>query len=85
MSQSVSWSSEKQPPARGPMTHFWRVRKTLPWRVGHQCRILARAAGPGPRSICVEFADGARVITHRHAVRRLAGGEDASQLSEPAT
>jgi hypothetical protein len=55
----------------GAMTHFWRVRKTLPQRWGQPCRVLIRGAGPGPRSICVEIEDGVRVVTHRHAVRRL--------------
>jgi len=53
------------------MTHFWRIRTTLPQRKGDPCRILARARGPGPRNILVEFADGRRVVTHRYAVRRL--------------
>jgi hypothetical protein len=56
------------------MTHYWRVRKTLPDRWGQGCRILARGAGPGPRNICVEFEDRVRVVTHRHAVRRLPEG-----------
>jgi hypothetical protein len=53
------------------MTHYWRVRKTLPARYRQPCRVIARAWGPGPRSICVEFEDGHRVIACRHAVRRL--------------
>ncbi len=57
--------------ASEPLTHFWRVRTTLPDRTGQRCRVVARGAGPGPRNILVEFADGYRVVTHRYAVRRL--------------
>lgn len=52
-------------------THYWRIRKTLPQRTGEPCRVVVRGRGPGPRNILVEFADGYRVVTHRHAVRRL--------------
>jgi hypothetical protein len=57
--------------AEPPLTHFWRIRKTLPARHGQACRILARGRGPGPRNIAVEFGDGFRVIAHRYAVRQL--------------
>lgn len=50
--------------------HVWFMRKTLPDRKGQPCRVAARGRGPGPRNILVEFADGYRVVTHRHAVRR---------------
>jgi hypothetical protein len=52
-------------------THYWRVRKTLPERFGQSCAIIARGRGPGPRNIAIEFADGVRVVTYRHAVRLL--------------
>jgi len=48
----------------------WRLKKWLPERHGQACRILARARGPGPRNVLVEFADGLRVVTTRLAVRR---------------
>ena len=54
-----------------PLTHFWRVKTTLPERKGEPCRVLVRGRGPGPRNILVEFADGSRVVTQRYAVRRL--------------
>ncbi len=54
-----------------PLTHFWRIRKTLPGRHGQACRIVVRGRGPGPRNVAVEFGDGFRVVAHRYAVRRL--------------
>ncbi|HYO25061.1 MAG TPA: hypothetical protein VEQ85_08925 [Lacipirellulaceae bacterium] len=67
--QRAAWGGGgSTPPAP---THYWRVRKTLPERFGQSCAIFARASGPGPRSIGVLFGDGVRVVTHRHAVRRL--------------
>lgn len=50
------------------MTHFWRVRKTLPERFGEPCRVLAR----GTMNSCrIEFADGTRHIVSRWAVSKL--------------
>jgi hypothetical protein len=62
-------------------THWWRVRKTLPERFGQPCIIYARGKGRGPRNIGVEFKDGYRVVTHRHAVRNILQ-VDATQSSE---
>lgn len=53
------------------LTHVWFMRKTLPERKGEPCRVVVRGRGPGPKNILVEFADGFRVVSHRHAVRRL--------------
>lgn len=50
------------------MTHRWFWRAKLPDRHGQPCRVIARGK---MNSILVEFADGWRVITSRHAVRRL--------------
>lgn len=47
--------------------HRWWWRARLPERKGQPCRVLARGA---MNTICVEFADGFRVYTSRHAVRR---------------
>lgn len=51
------------------MDHTFRWRRTLGGaeRHGAACRILARGR---MNSICIEFADGWRVITGRYAVRR---------------
>lgn len=57
-----------------PVTHFWRVKTTLPERKGEPCRVLVRGSGLGPRNILVVFADGYRVVTHRYAVRQLKAG-----------
>lgn len=51
-----------------PYIWFWRSR--LPSRTGQPCRVLARGK---MNSILVEFADGFRVVTSRHAVRRPPG------------
>lgn len=56
------------------MTHVWYSRRTLPERKGCPCRVLARGRGRGPRNVLVEFEDGRRVVSHRFAVRRMAGG-----------
>lgn len=53
------------------MTHYWRLRRTLPERNGQPCRVLCAGRGPGPRNILVEFADGLRVVSIRWSVRRL--------------
>lgn len=55
-------------------THRWRWRKWLPERHGQECRVLAWGR---LNSALVEFADGTRVITSRHAVRRLNPGGSA--------
>lgn len=49
-------------------THVWYWRAKLPDRHGQPCRVVARGA---KNSILVEFADGHRVVTSRHAVRRI--------------
>ena len=50
------------------MTHvwWWRSRPIGHDRKGQPCRVLARGR---LQSILVEFGDGYRVITSRHAVR----------------
>jgi hypothetical protein len=53
----------------GGATHVWFWRARLPQRKGQPCRVLARGT---LNSVLVEFDDGARVVTSRHAVRRLA-------------
>lgn len=50
------------------MTHYWRVRATLPERFGEPCRVTARGR---MNSIEVQFADGIKHIVSRYAVRRL--------------
>lgn len=57
------------------MTHRWRWRAKLPDRHGQGCRVLARGK---MNSILVEFADGHRVVTSRHAIRRLPRIPDAA-------
>lgn len=52
------------------MTHVWYWRVRLPERKGQPCRVLARGA---MNSILVELSDGYRVVTSRHAVRRMKG------------
>jgi hypothetical protein len=47
--------------------HVWHWRARLPERKGQACRVLVRG---GRNSVLVEFADGLRVVTSRHAVRR---------------
>lgn len=49
-------------------THYWYWRTRLPKRHNHPCRVLARGR---MNSILVEFRDGFRVITSRHAVRKI--------------
>ncbi|MBX9661886.1 hypothetical protein [Novosphingobium sp.] len=51
-----------------PMTHYWRIRATLPERFGQPCRVIARGR---MNSIQIEFADGVNHIVSRYAVRRL--------------
>lgn len=50
------------------MTHYWRVRATLPERFGQPCSVVARGR---MNSIQVRFADGVNHIVSRYAVRRL--------------
>lgn len=50
------------------MTHYWRVRTTLPERFGEHCRVTARGR---MNSVQVEFADGVRHIVSRWSVRRI--------------
>jgi hypothetical protein len=50
------------------MTHRWRVKKKLPDRYGHPCRIVTRGA---LNSILVEFEDGYQAVTSRWNVRKL--------------
>lgn len=61
---------------RPNLTHYWRLRRWLPERHAHPCRIIARGRGPGPRNILVEFTDGLRVSTARWSVRLLAHARD---------
>lgn len=50
------------------MTHYWRVRATLPERFGQHCRVLTR----GKMNSClVEFGDGVRHVVSRWSVRKL--------------
>lgn len=49
-------------------THIWFWRALLPDRKGQPCRVTARGK---MNSIRVEFPDGFKVITSRHAVRRI--------------
>jgi hypothetical protein len=49
------------------LSHVWWWRRRLPERKGQPCRVVARGA---MNSILVEFGDGFRVVTSRHAVRR---------------
>lgn len=51
-----------------PLTHYWRLRATLPERHGQPCRLLAVGK---MNTIQIEFADGVRHIVSRYAVRRL--------------
>lgn len=53
------------PSSEWPHVWFWRAK--LPERKGELCRILARGK---KNSVLVEFVDGTRVITSRHAVRK---------------
>lgn len=56
----------RNPPQVFDHVWFWRAR--LPERKGQHCRVLARGK---MNSIMVQFIDGERVITSRHAVRLL--------------
>lgn len=50
------------------LDHAWFWRAKLPERKGHRCRVLVRG---GMNSVLVQFSDGYRVVTSRHAVRPL--------------
>lgn len=50
------------------MTHFWRIRATLPERFGEPCRPIAYGR---LNSVLIEFADGVRHIAVRYSIRRL--------------
>ncbi|MDQ3605305.1 MAG: hypothetical protein M3418_03840 [Gemmatimonadota bacterium] len=50
-----------------PFDHVWYWRSRLPERKGERCRVLARGR---MNTILVEFPDGYRVTTSRHAVRK---------------
>jgi hypothetical protein len=47
--------------------HIWFWKTRLPDRKGQSCRVLIRARRMN--SVLVEFEDGYRVVTSRHAVR----------------
>ncbi|CAN5809943.1 hypothetical protein BH11PLA1_BH11PLA1_21170 [soil metagenome] len=57
-------------PTSAAFTHFRRIRKHLPERIGTPCRILINSRGPGPRNLLIEFPDGAQVVTARWNIRR---------------
>jgi hypothetical protein len=56
-------------------SHVWFWKTKLPERKGQPCRVLVRSRLPNRKgewaanSILVEFEDGFRVVTSRHAVR----------------
>jgi hypothetical protein len=52
------------------MTHTYRIRKWMPERYGRPCRVVARAAGAGPRNVLIEFADHRRAVVPRWSIRR---------------
>lgn len=56
------------------LTHVWWWRSKLPERKGERCRVLVHGR---MNSVLVQFADGKRVVTSRHAVRAI--HEDASR------
>ena len=53
----------------GRLTHYWRVRKYLPERFGQRCRPLVYGRLNG---VLVEFKDGARYVTNRYFIRKVA-------------
>jgi hypothetical protein len=57
--------------------HVWFWRTRLPERKGQRCRVLVRGR---KNSIAIEFEDGTRVCTSRHAVRPYEA-PDERQLS----
>lgn len=52
------------------MTHVYRIKRWGSERFGQACRIVIGRSRNG--NILIEFADGFRMVTTRHAVRRLA-------------
>lgn len=58
-------------PDASQLTHRWWWKAKLGDRHGQPCAVLARGK---MNSILVAFADGHRVLTSRHAVRKLASG-----------
>ena len=48
--------------------HTWHWRSRLPHRKGQPCRVLVR--GGQMNSVMVQFEDGVKVVTSRHAVRK---------------
>lgn len=63
------------------MTHYWRLRATLPERHGHRCRI--RRVGK-MNSIWITFEDGESHIVNRYAVRRLAPPAGSPEGTSPS-
>jgi hypothetical protein len=59
-------------PARPTMTHWWRLRATLPERYGQPCRIVAVGK---MNSIGIAFFDGEQHVVSRYAVRRLVAAQ----------
>lgn len=56
------------PPTLADCTHVWFWKSKLPERKGQPCRV--RVIGRLNNAL-VEFIDGFKVVTSRHAVRRL--------------
>jgi len=70
--RELGWSIERAltTPVRVygyPLVWRWKRRPVGNPRMGQRCRVLSRG---GLNSVLVEFADGYRVLTSRHAVRR---------------
>lgn len=51
-----------------PFDRYWRIRTTLPDRLGHRLRVLARGK---LNSALVEFEDGTRHIVNRWSFRKV--------------
>ena len=56
-------------PLGATMTHWWRLRATLPERHGQPLKILTVGK---MNSIGIEFWDGERHVVNRYAVRKIA-------------
>jgi len=67
------------------MTHTYRVRKWMPERHNQPCRIVARAVGPGPRNLLIEFADHRRAVVPRWSVRRRRSCHAANEPTQLPT
>lgn len=65
MGQLVSRDRSPEPAEHFPYVWFWSVKHGD--RKGQRCRVWARGA---MNSIGVEFEDGFRTVTARHAVRK---------------